>query len=83
MEQQHQRRILYGWAYARDFNAESAWAQPVALSSPAIIRSPDIVLIHAANNFTRFAVPLNENRGIYLARSLDGGIVMEHADRDY
>jgi hypothetical protein len=68
-------KIFYSWTHTRDFNTPSAWSQPVALPSPGRLSSwPDILADPRGGLlYTAFAVPLNEERGIYLTRSLDGG----------
>lgn len=68
-------RIFYSQTHARDFNAAATWAPPVALSPAGRLASwPDIVADPRGEQlYAVFAVPLNEDRGIYLVRSLDGG----------
>jgi hypothetical protein len=52
----------------------SEWSDPRPL--PALTRngsSPDIVVDRGGTIFVAYALPINENRGIYLTRSTDGG----------
>jgi hypothetical protein len=68
-------RIHYSWTYARDFNVAEAWVEPIELPAPSGLSSwPDITADPRSNQlYVVYAVPLNEQRGIYLARSDDGG----------
>ena len=67
--------VAYSWVFARDFNGPAAWAKPTALPAAASASSwPDIAVDAAGKRlFVAYAKPFNEQRGIYLARSLDGG----------
>jgi len=68
-------QIFYSSTYLRDFNSAAAWAEPIELPSVGRLSSgPDIVADpRGADLYAVFAVPLNEQRGIYLARSTDSG----------
>jgi hypothetical protein len=68
--------ILYSWVHARDYASSAAWSAPIELPAPAArLRSwPDIVAdSRSADLYALYAVPLNEQRGIYVTRSADGG----------
>ncbi len=67
--------VFYSWAYTRDFASAPGWTKPVALPAAASISSrPSIAVDPAGSNlFVAYAVPFNEQRGIYLVRSIDGG----------
>ncbi len=67
--------VGYSWVFARDFSVPTAWAQPTWL--PAALEAsswPDVAVDSAGERlYVIYAKPFNEQRGIYLARSLDGG----------
>jgi hypothetical protein len=67
--------VVYSWAFARDFNASAAWSEPTALPSATSASSwPDIAVDSAGKHlYVIYAKPFNEERGIYLVQSLDGG----------
>ena len=67
--------VVYSWAFARDFNGPTAWADPTALPPATSASSwPDIAADSAGKRlYVIYAQPFNEQRGIYLVRSLDGG----------
>ncbi len=67
--------VIYSWVFARDFNGPTAWAEPTALPSTTSASSwPDIAVDSAGKRlYVIYAKPFNEERGVYLARSLDGG----------
>jgi hypothetical protein len=67
--------IFYSWAYARDATSAQVWAEPVALPAATSVNSwPDMLadprgsVLHVI-----YAVPYNEERGIYYVRSNDNG----------
>ncbi len=68
-------QVLYSWAYAHDFASSAGWAEPIGLPTPTgLIGWPDIVADpHGQRLYVAYAVPYNEQRGIYLTRSNDGG----------
>jgi hypothetical protein len=52
----------------------SAWTHPELVPSPRQVgSSPDILVDHEGTIFVVYAIPLNEDRGIYLTRSTDAG----------
>ena len=67
--------VVYSWVFARDFNGSTAWAEPTALPTATSASSrPDIAADSAGKRlYVIYAKPFNEQRGIYLVRSLDGG----------
>jgi hypothetical protein len=67
--------IYYSRARASDVLVASGWSTPVALSLQAKVASwPNLVADQRGPVlYVAYAVPFNERRGIYLARSNDGG----------
>ena len=68
-------RIYYSQSFARDANSVEGWSKPVELPSPNEVAGTPSLVYSAKENalIAVFAVPFNENRGIYLTRSTDGG----------
>ena len=74
--------ILYSNSFARDAYAAAGWSKPVPLPAPASIGSwPDITADADGTLHVVYAVPVNEERGIYYTRSLDGGTTWSPALR--
>lgn len=72
-----QGEIFYSWANAEQAEIVSEWSKPIAL--PVLrnaARTPDI-LVFDQTVLVVYSIPLNENRGIYLVRSLDSGTTWE------
>ena len=66
--------ILFSWANLDQASKPSAWDASKVLPSPSQLNSsPDIVVDASGRIVVVYAVPLNENRGIYLAQSTDNG----------
>ncbi len=67
--------ILHSWAYSRDFESAQNWSDPQALPVPASTGSwPDIVADPRTSDlFVVYTIPYNEQRGVYLVPSRDGG----------
>jgi hypothetical protein len=66
--------IYFSWANANLAGNPSEWTAPLALPMPRSIgNAPDIVVAESGDIFVTYAVPLNEQRGIYLIQSTDGG----------
>lgn len=66
--------IYYSWANASVANSISEWATPIALPSvPNVGSGPEILIDESGMIYVVFAVPLNEDRGIYLVKSTDAG----------
>jgi hypothetical protein len=59
--------------YSQAFIPES-WSSPLVLPSPLPVgSSPDILIDENDGIYVSYAIPLNEQRGIYLTKSEDGG----------
>ena len=66
--------LLFSWAILDSGNLASDWETPVVLPSPSrLIESPNIVVDGSGRIVVAYAVPLNENRGIYIVQSTDNG----------
>ena len=66
--------VFYSRAFARDAYAASGWSQPTLLPAPARMGSwPHITADAGGSLHVVYAIPLNEQRGIYHTRSDDGG----------
>ena len=66
--------VFYSRAFARDAYSASGWSQPALLPAPAQIGSwPHIAADADGTLHVVYAIPLNEQRGIYHTRSDDGG----------
>jgi len=66
--------LMFSWADADRANFSVEWALPMILPTPSnIVTFPDILTDSMGKIIITFAVPLNENRGIYYIESSDGG----------
>lgn len=66
--------IYFSQANSGQAVVASAWTQPQLLPSPQPVgSSPGIVVDREGVIYVVYAIPLNEERGIYLTRSFDGG----------
>jgi hypothetical protein len=66
--------LLFSWANLGHANLASEWETPVILPSPSnLIASSDIVVDGSGRIVVVYVVPLNEDRGIYVVQSSDGG----------
>jgi hypothetical protein len=66
--------IYFSQANAGQAMSPSSWSGPALLPSPRQAGSSPGIWVDPDNNlFVVYAIPLNENRGIYLTRSTDGG----------
>ncbi len=66
--------IYFSWANANLAGNPSEWATPILLPMPrAVGASPSIVVKDDGELFVAYTIPINENRGVYLTRSTDGG----------
>ncbi|MCI0549851.1 MAG: glycoside hydrolase [Anaerolineae bacterium] len=66
--------ILFSWAKLDKATSASEWALPRILPSPSQINThPDLVVDGAGRIAVVYAVPVNENRGVYVVQSSDGG----------
>jgi hypothetical protein len=70
--------IYFSRAQSARANSPAEWVQPMMLPSvrPAG-SSPDIQVGADGSIYVAYAIPLNENRGIYLTSSADGGSTWE------
>ncbi len=67
--------INHAWAYMRDVGSGQGWSDVTTVSPLGqLARWPDIA-INPQNDdlYVIYAIPFNEQRGIYFARSSDGG----------
>ena len=66
--------IYFSLADAKLATSASDWAAPLSLPSPRYLgSSPDILVDKSGTIYVAYAVPLNEERGVYLTQSKDGG----------
>ncbi|CAG0937491.1 hypothetical protein TFLX_06425 [Thermoflexales bacterium] len=67
--------IFYSWAYARDLGGGQRWNEATRLSpASALGQWPDIVADPRTSSlYVIYALPFNEQRGIYLSLSADVG----------
>jgi len=66
--------LYFSWAKAERAFIISEWERPQLLPSIRHANSsPDILVDEVGNVYIVYAIPLNEDRGIYLTQSADGG----------
>lgn len=66
--------LLFSWVNLGRATLASEWAKVVGLPSPSnLIASPDMVVDGSGRIVLVFAIPLNEERGIYIVQSTDSG----------
>jgi hypothetical protein len=66
--------IFYSRAYGRDAASLTGWSVLETLPVPASLSSsPTIAMDGSGTLYVAYAVPFNENRGIYLTQSADNG----------
>lgn len=66
--------LLFSWADVSRVNIPSEWDIPRDIPSPSQwTSSPDILVDALGRIVVVYAVPFNENRGIYLVESIDNG----------
>lgn len=66
--------IYFSWAVASMANNPSEWITPIQLPSlRAINTSPQILSYGSENVIVAYAIPVNEDRGIYITRSTNAG----------
>jgi hypothetical protein len=66
--------IYFSWASADVASSPTEWEAPITLPSVKPLNSsPTIVASSSGNLYVAYALTLNENRGIYLVNSSDGG----------
>lgn len=67
--------IFFSRAIGARANSPSEWADPLAIPSVRQAgSSPDIVVSPDGTINVAYAIPLNENRGLYIVQSSDGGL---------
>jgi hypothetical protein len=72
--------VTFAWANTTQAASRSSWSSPLLLQeSGAAGSQPYIEVDEAGNLDVTFAVPVNEGRGIYFARSSDGGLTWSAA----
>lgn len=72
--------IYYSWADISNATSTFEWSEPaVLLGTPKLAKSPNILATPDGTLYIAYAIPVNEERGIYLISSLDGGETWEPA----
>ena len=62
--------LQFSWANAERANISVEWSEPIVLPTPSnIISSPDILVDATGKVVIAYAVPLNEERGLYFTES--------------
>ena len=71
---------LHSRAYVRDAYAAGGWSEPAELPGPGVTASsPDIVVDANGALHVLYAVPLNQQRGVYMTSSRDDGATWSDA----
>ncbi len=66
--------LLFSWVNSDHADTASEWSKPVRLPAPTdLIDSQDILVDGSGRIVVVYAIPLNEDRGIYAVQSTDGG----------
>lgn len=66
--------IFFSWANAQRASNPGEWQAPKAIPSGSqAISSPDLAADASGRIILAYAIPINEQRGIYLVESTDGG----------
>jgi hypothetical protein len=66
--------VFYSQSFIRDADSSRGWSQPTTLPSPANAGSwPALAADLAGTLHVIYAIPLNEDRGVYYTKSTDGG----------
>lgn len=66
--------VFFSEADASQAFVASSWSEPIALPSPLPVGSaPDIMIDQNKFIYVTYAIPLNEQRGIYITKSDDSG----------
>ena len=66
--------ILFSWAAANRAGVTTEWADPQYIPSAGQVNSsPDILVDDSGKIIVAYAIPINENRGIYFVESDDDG----------
>lgn len=67
--------LLFSWANSQRATSRSEWADPINLPIPSkLSNAPEILVDGAGRILVVYAVPFNEDRGVYLVQSSDNGI---------
>lgn len=75
-------QVYYSRADANQAVVATAWLDPLALPAPRPVGSaPDIQISQQGTIYVVYAIPLNEERGIYLTQSTNGGETWAEAVR--
>lgn len=74
--------VYFSRAVADRAASTTEWLQPEVLSSPrSPAGNPDVIIDQDGTIYVAYAVPLNEERGIYLTYSTDGGETWTESER--
>jgi hypothetical protein len=66
--------LFFTWAESNRASTASGWETPQSLPSVSQVnRSPDILVDDSGKIIVAYAIPINEQRGIYFVQSDDGG----------
>jgi hypothetical protein len=67
-------QLYFSWVNSSRANVAQEWAAPITLPAVQdVSSSPEILVLGQDVIYIVYAVPINEERGIYLAQSLDRG----------
>jgi hypothetical protein len=66
-------KIYHSYVIAQDARSSSSWTSPQVVGDLTLTSSPQVGVDAAGRLYILFVVPLNEQRGLYLAVSEDGG----------
>ncbi|MEP7355680.1 MAG: sialidase family protein [Anaerolineales bacterium] len=74
--------VFYSQSFVRDADSSRGWSQPATLPAPTTAGGwPSLAADSAATLHVIYAIPLNENRGVYYTRSTDGGATWSEPQR--
>lgn len=66
--------LVFSWANVKRANLSKEWGAITGLPTPSrLINSSDVTMDGSGKIIDVYAIPLNENRGIYIVESSDGG----------
>jgi len=66
--------LVFSWANAERANLSSEWVEVTGLPVPSrLANASDLVVDDNGRIVSAFAIPVNEERGIYITQSADGG----------
>ncbi|MDI6696127.1 MAG: hypothetical protein QME21_13860 [Anaerolineales bacterium] len=76
--------IYYSWADTATAYSALEWADPVVVPSVhPLARSPNILVLKDGAIYISYVIPINEDRGVYIVKSLDGGETWSQPVRVY